>query len=222
MNPTEEAEGYTAHKCGMCGFEWNDTFVDKLVVLKGGEEAMALKNEEAYLNLRLANSDLLTAITMKVEFDADTFEYVGVNRDDVTVDTSEADEGILTVTSQNENGFTNWDGDLFAIIEFKVKTDAEAGDKELKASVTAAKKGETDVTVEGGVATTKVTVTKYMRGDVDQNGFVNPADITYMLRHFSGEDLLDETEKGLGDMDRNGTFSIVDALYLLRAQATNP
>ncbi len=217
VDPTEQAGGYTAHKCSECGHEWNTDVTNKLVVLRPGKTSVAMKGEEAYVDIEIANSDLLTEATFELTFDVNTFEYVGVNRDDVTVDVSKLGEGILTITVQSEDGFTNWDGELWATVEFKVKETAEAGESEIEVVVANANTATT-----GSPATSTVTVTRYMRGDVDQNGSVNIADVTYMLRHFSGEDLLNETEKGLGDMDRNGTFSIVDALYLLRAQATNP
>ncbi len=217
---TEEAEGYTAHKCGACGYEWISDITHKLVVLKADDKNTVMKGEDFKVDLTIANADLLTELVVGLNFNPDDFEYVSINRPDLVVDTTRLDEGVVLISNPEGAGVTIGNTGVWATVTFLAKEDAvNDGDLEVITTVVDAKMGDEDVTVENHRVNNVVNVSKQVRGDLTGDGVTNTADATVMLRHFAGENLLSEDEKALGDIDRNGTFSIVDVLYLLKTLA---
>ncbi len=82
------------------------------------------------------------------------------------------------------------------------------------------------ITVKGGEGTTDptekpTTSGKVLKGDANEDGFVNMADVTAIVQHIGNKDAYGLKEAGLANADTTGDGQVTgeDALYIQRAMA---
>ena len=86
-------------------------------------------------------------------------------------------------------------------------------------TVTFVKPGTATIIVEtlnGKKATCQVTVSNYLRGDLNQDGIVNGNDVNYGMRGIVGKITLTELEKQIGDVNDDGIFNANDINKIMR------
>ena len=85
-------------------------------------------------------------------------------------------------------------------------------------TITGIKEGTTTITVECEGITKKieVTVKKYLRGDINQDGIVNGNDVNYGMRGIVGKITLTELEKQIGDVNDDDVFNANDINKIMR------
>ena len=103
------------------------------------------------------------------------------------------------------------------LIEF-TSTNEDIATVRQDGTITGVKEGTTTITIKGDgvIKQINVTVDKYLKGDINQDGIVNAVDVSYGMRGIIHKIELTELEKEIGDVNKDGIFNVVDVNDIMR------
>lgn len=219
--PTETEQGYTLHKCKVCGDEYKDNYtasIDENAVKITVESKKAFAGKTVLVNVILENNPGIWGMDLAVSYDKTKLTLNSVTNGDVFAD-SEWTKGNLSaesyILSYEANGFENVSGSgVLATLEFTVNDEAQAEDfYEISVSyrsgdiIDAAFAEISPAVVQGGVQVIDV-----LYGDLNGDGIVNKKDSLLMKMYLA--DNTTQINEAAADVFPDGAINKKDSLYL--------
>lgn len=219
--PTETEQGYTLHKCKVCGDEYKDNYtapIDENAVKITVESKKAFAGKTVLVNVILENNPGIWGMDLAVSYDRTKLTLNSVTNGEVFAD-SEWTKGNLSaesyILSYEANGFENVSGSgVLATLEFTVNDEAQAEDfYEISVSyrsgdiIDAAFAEISPAVVQGGVQVIDV-----LYGDLNGDGIVNKKDSLLMKMYLA--DNTTQINEAAADVFPDGAINKKDSLYL--------
>ena len=143
-------------------------------------------------------------ITLTVTGQAESITFDSEN---MTIRTGDTEKLNVTITPSTASPNLTWQSSDSTI----VSVDNEG-------NITGLKAGTSTITVtDGNVSgTITITVTNYLKGDLNKNNQIDLADIIYLLKRYLNVEETTSEDITIGDMNEDGNIGLTDIILLLR------
>lgn len=191
--PTAQEQGYTLHKCSVCGDSFKDNYTEPLkpsdpnapqVVV---DSKTAAAGTEVTVDVTIKNNPGVNGWAFDISYDSTVLELMEC--------TSGVFNDITTSEEQNSNPYhIQWfslkddtTNGVLAQLKFKVKANAPDGEYPISITYDEDEIGnEKDELVHFGTVNGSIKITKHIPGDVNGDGKVNLRDVIRLNQHVAG------------------------------------
>lgn len=219
--PTPTAQGYTTHKCSVCGYQYIDSYTD-YVEENPVQIAIDTKKVRAgktvLVNVSLQNNPGMWGMDLAVNYDKTKLTLVSVTNGMVFAD-AEWTKGNLSgekyILSYEAGGLENITANgVIATLEFTVNEDAQADDfYEISVSFNNGDIINADFEeINPSVVSGGIIVIDVIYGDLNGDGVVNKKDSLLMKMYLA--DNSTDIDKEAADVFHDGVINKKDSLYL--------
>lgn len=219
--PTPTSQGYTIHRCSVCGYQYIDSYTDyveenpaKVVI----ESKKARAGKTVLVNVSLQNNPGIWGMDLAVNYDKTKLTLISVVNGSVFSD-AEWTQGNLSgdkyILSYEAGGFENITADgVIAILEFAVNNDATVDEfYDITVSYNAGDIIDIDFNeINVAVVSGGVKIIEFIYGDLNGDGYINKKDSLLMKMYLADNSTAIDTDAA--DVFADGVINKKDSLYL--------
>lgn len=219
--PTPTSQGYTIHRCSVCGYQYIDSYTDyveenpaKVII----ESKKARAGKTVLVNVSLQNNPGIWGMDLAVNYDKTKLTLISVVNGSVFSD-AEWTQGNLSgdkyILSYEAGGFENITADgVIATLEFAVNNDATV-DEFYDITVTYNAGDIIDIDfndINVAVVSGGVKIIEFIYGDLNGDGYINKKDSLLMKMYLADNSTVIDTDAA--DVFADGVINKKDSLYL--------
>lgn len=217
--PTISSMGYTLHKCSVCGYSYKDNYIDQLKPTNPNAPQIVVDSKTAsvggqvIVNVVMKNNPGINGWAVNVSYDSSVLELVkcdnGVYSDITT-------SNVITKNPYHVQWYNLGDvktnGNLFTLT-FNVKQTAKEGVYPIKLTYDEDEIcNQKEEKVHFDVVDGFVKVSKYMPGDINNDGKVNLRDVIRLNQYVAGWNVT--VDSGSTDVNGDGKTNLRDVIRL--------
>ncbi|MEE0930905.1 MAG: cohesin domain-containing protein [Acutalibacteraceae bacterium] len=217
--PTTTSKGYTLHKCSVCGDSYKDNYTDQLKPTDPNAPQIVVDNKttspggQVTINVIMKNNPGINGWAVNVSYDSSVLELVkcdnGVYSDITT-------SNVITKNPYHIQWFNLGDvktnGNLFTLT-FNVKQNAKEGVYPIKLTYDEDEIcNQKEERVHFDIVDGSLKVSKYIPGDINNDGKVNLRDVIRLNQYVAGWDVT--VSPDTTDVNGDGKTNLRDVIRL--------
>ena len=226
--PTINSEGYTLHKCSVCGNSYKDNYTDKLKPDTSNIPQIVIDSKSARpgskidVNISLKNNPGIVGMNLDIKYDTSVLKLVSVKDGGILGTNAHKPELVspYTLSWSNDTSTTNFSSNgVIATLTFEVKNGTKEGDYSISAYYDYSNMDIYDKNLNKINFTTvngKISISDYLCGDVNDDGKVNNLDRVYLTRYLAKWNDYQNINLSAADVNLDGRVNNLDKVILTR------